>query len=215
MKKLLLFLLVLMATACSVPMGEDVGETQEAIGTCPRPTGGGGATVYPADAWVTAFEPDLANPWRIIVKSKLRSSPFTVTTSVLDFGGVSQVNSQAHVVGDGWESGAGRRLGDAIFIDSAFGSSYGCTKGTGWTCWVVYENTAMNVPFVLFETEDSYGSPAHRHSYWGGSTGGLTAVVGGGAAAPQTIKFYSDRGTSVAVQSIPVSGTKLDACAYP
>lgn len=193
--------------------GEPVGEVQEAILTCPRPTGGGGDVLAPVNEWVTAVGVDPTASWRMIVKHKLVASPYTVTTDIVDFGGVTTTHAQARMVGTGWASGAGRRLADSMFITSAFGTGYGCSGTVGWTCWVAYENTAINTPFVLMEFDDSYGAPAHNHVGFGN---GLTAIVGGGATDPQKLIFYSDYGlAALKKQKVTIAGGQMDLCYSP
>ena len=216
MKKLLLFLLVLMATACSAPMDENVGETQETIGTCSRPTGGGGDTVFPMDSFVSAIGVDPTASWRLLVKSKLVASPFTVTTSYVDFGGVDSVNSQAKITGSGWSSGAGRKVDEVMYLNStdSYAQSLGCANDPNLVCMLISETTGSDY-FPILYFDKGYAYPGNEHI---GCGAGLTAIVGMGATLPQKLRLYFDYGSGAGpfgYRSTVFSGPKLDACLYP
>ncbi len=217
MKKLLGFLclvVVSMFVGCSSPSpSEDVGDVQEAIGTCPRPTGGGGDTVLPVDSYVSGIGVDPLHSWRMIVNTTLVAYPYTVTQTFVDFGGFTTTHAAARMNGVGWVSHSGSRLADSMFIKSDGNTVYGCSGTVGKTCWVGYTDVAINTPFVIMEFDDAYGSPLHYH-VWSGY--GLTAILGGGAANPQKLLFYSNTGLSaMELKKVPVAGGQLDACYYP
>jgi hypothetical protein len=213
---LLMGLLVLAFGCSAVPMDESLGAEQEAIGTCSRPTGSAGDTVWPVDSYVSAIGVDPTASWRLMVKSKLVASPFTVTTSYIDFGGVSTVNSQAKITGTGWSSGAGRKIDEVMYLNStdAYAQTWGCANDPNLVCMLISETTGSDY-FPILYFDKAYAYPGNEHI---GCGAGLTALVGMGATLPQKLRHYFDYGGGtgpLGYRSTVFSGPKLDACAYP
>lgn len=215
MKKLILFLITFMLVACSAPMpNEDVGKVQEALGACPRPTGGNGDTSGTVDGYVTSIQADSAQPWRFKVYHRVTGSMYG-TLGYVNFGGVSVANSHANITGPGWSSVGGSKLIDAYTVDynTSMGIAAGCTADINLRCMIASEDLVTYTPILYFNK--AYSDPGSTHI---GMPNGLTAIVGMGATLPQKLRFYFDVGStpsSIGSTTKVFSGPKLDACATP
>lgn len=215
MKKIWLMFLMLFAMACSAPMSpEVVGEVQEEVGTCPRPIGSCGDTVWPVDSYVSAIGVDPTASWRLLVKNKLVASPYTVTTCYVDFGGVDSVNSQAKITGWGWSSGAGRKVERVLILNSstAQAQSLGCwNTGVLHHCLLVAE-TGDPTPFPILDFDGHWSGPNAVDMNTGNR---LTAIVGPGTGNQRLMFYYDDGAAPLKSRFTTFSGPKLDACLYP
>lgn len=206
MKKLLMFLLTLMIVACSAPMpSEEVGETQEALGACPRPTGGTGDTAGTADGYVSRISASTTSPW----KFRVQYHPFSGIDSVgfVDFGTL-----QADITGPGWQSASGSKIVDLYTLDynTSMGIAAGCTADINLRCMIASEDLITYTPILYFNK--AYSDPGATHI---GAPNGLTAVIGMGATLPQKLRYYFDSGASIGSTTKVFSGPMLDACANP
>lgn len=208
----ILFMIAALLAACSAPMPtEDVGEVQEALGTCPRPTGGGGDTTGTADGYVTSIQADAAQPWRFKVYYRQTGSAFA-TLRYVDFGGVSVANSHANIFGPGWSSTGGSRIVDGYFFNNndSMAIAAGCINDPNFKCLIVSEDLITYTPALYFDKRWSAPGSAHIPG-----VNGWTGIVGMGATLPQKLRFYLDFGTSVGSTTKVVEGPMLDACATP
>ncbi len=214
-KTLLMLCLTFLLTCCTSPLpGEKVEVTQQAIGTCPRPTGSCGDTVWPADSYVSAIGADPTASWRLLVRNKLVASPYTVTTCYVDFGGTTTTHSQAKITGSGWSSGGGRKVDEVMYLDSAVaGQSYGCANDSTKVCMLISETTRdFYTPILYFDK--AYSVPGLTHV---GCGAGLTAIVGMGATDPQKLRHVFDVGGvgPLGTKTITVAGPAFDTCFWP
>ena len=214
MKKLILFLMAMMFVACSAPVpSEEIGEVQEAVGTCPRPTGGTGDTSGTVDGYVSRISASSTSPW----KFRVQYHPFSGLDSVgfVYFGGVSVANAHAKITGPGWQSVGGSKIVDIMFqeYNTSLAIASGCTSDPNLKCMLVSEDLVTYTPALYFDK--SYSDPGSAHA---GAPNGLTAIIGMGATLPQKVRFYFDVGStpsSIGSTTKVFSGPMLDACATP
>jgi len=208
MKKLLLALLM-MTVGCSAP-SENIDEAQEAVGTCPRPTGGGGYTTAPPAGYVSAIYVDPTASWRI--KVQVRSSAGVLRTYTIDMGGTAPGSANALITGPGWTSVNGSRITEVWQLTSTFSAAQqaGCPNDPNLICMFAYESPFGN-PFPVLYFDKAYSWPSSTHFF---AADGLSGWTTGGSTTPQTWKMWGTSGGYPSNRTTDIIGPAMDACLY-
>lgn len=193
-------------------MEEDVDVSQQALGTCPRPTGGGGDPTFPFNSYITGIHEHATQPWKLLIEST-NVATGAKTTSTLDFGGISMTRSQARMTEDGVTPGQGWSGTRLAKIEKRSGLD--CGTNPNLKCWFIY-NPGYSFPqahgHIFFDKR--YSSPASDGVLDFGA--GATQIFGYGRTAAQHVRFGYDTGAGTAGSILDrFAGPELDRCDYP
>jgi hypothetical protein len=210
MKNILICLLAL--TACSAPMEvENVDVSQQSLGTCPRPTGGGGDPSFPFSSYITGVHENAAQPWKLNIEST-NVATGAKTTSVLDFGGISMTRSQARMTEDGVTPGYGWSGTRLVKIEKRSGLD--CGSNSNLKCWLFYGPGESYPTSKIIFFDKRYSSSVSDGTLNFGA--GATQIFAYAKTASQYVKFAYDTGLGTTGTIFEYfEGPELDRCDYP
>lgn len=211
MNKIKSLLCLALLLSCSAPMEENVDISQQALGTCPRPTGGGGDPTFPFSSYITGVHENAAQPWKLLIEST-NVATGAKTTSTLDFGGISMTRSQARMTEDGVTPGQGWSGTRLVKIEKRSGLD--CGSNPNLKCWFFYGpgDTYPSLNAIFFDKR--YSASANDGDLNFGA--GATQIFGYGRTAAQHVRFAYDTGAGTAGSILDrFAGPELDRCDYP